>query len=70
MSIEQNFQGKFGFEEKTVQIEGRRISYLEKGFGKEVILLPGWPLSTFMFAKILPHFKNDHYHLMGLNYLG
>jgi len=45
---------------KHVEVEGLRIHYVEAGEGDPVLLLHGWPTSSFLYRNILPHLAPTH----------
>ncbi|CAG0980000.1 MAG: alpha/beta fold hydrolase [Candidatus Methanoperedens sp.] len=39
---------------KTIKVNGSNIFYLESGKGKPVVLLHGWPTSSYLWRNIIP----------------
>lgn len=39
----------------TVRVEGLSLHYLEAGSGPPVLLLHGWPTSSFLWRNVIPH---------------
>ena len=40
-------------ESKFVEVEGLRLHYLEQGGGDPVLLLHGWPTSSFLWRNVI-----------------
>ena len=40
--------------EKTIIINNSKIAYYEQGKGETIILLHGWPQTSFVWRKIMP----------------
>jgi pimeloyl-ACP methyl ester carboxylesterase len=38
-----------------VEVEGLRLHYREAGSGRPLLLLHGWPTSSFLYRNVLPH---------------
>ena len=38
---------------KTVQVDGLRLAYRELGDGPPVLLLHGWPTSSFLWREVM-----------------
>ncbi|MGH2992961.1 MAG: alpha/beta fold hydrolase [Solirubrobacterales bacterium] len=41
-------------ESRSVEVEGLRLHYLEQGGGEPVLLLHGWPTSSFLWRNVIP----------------
>jgi pimeloyl-ACP methyl ester carboxylesterase len=39
---------------ETVQVDGRTLAYREQGSGPPVLLLHGWPTSSFLWREVMP----------------
>ena len=40
---------------QTIEIEGLRVAYREAGQGPAVLLVHGWPTSSFLWRNVVPH---------------
>ncbi len=45
---------------KTVQVEGLRLAYRELGSGPAVLLLHGWPTSSFLWRAVMVPIARSH----------
>ncbi|MBI5107023.1 MAG: alpha/beta fold hydrolase [Solirubrobacterales bacterium] len=45
---------------KTVRLDDRTIAYREAGSGPAVLLLHGWPTSSFLWRDVIPHLAARH----------
>lgn len=56
--------------EKFLEIDGRRVSYIEEGKGKPLVLVHGWIGSSAKgFKSIIPGLSK-HYHIIAPNFPG
>jgi haloalkane dehalogenase len=44
-----------GIRSEFVEVAGLRVHYLEAGSGEPVILLHGWPTSSYLWRNVIPH---------------
>jgi pimeloyl-ACP methyl ester carboxylesterase len=42
-------------EGKFVEVEGMRLHYLERGSGEPVLMLHGWPTSSYLWRNVMGH---------------
>ena len=47
-------------ESRFVEVDGLRLHYLEAGAGTPVLLLHGWPTSSFLYRNVAPHLAAGH----------
>ena len=40
---------------EQVEVDGLTLSYLEAGSGPPVLLVHGWPTSSFLWRNVIPH---------------
>ncbi len=40
---------------RSVEVDGLRLHYLESGSGEPVLLLHGWPTSSFLYRNVIGH---------------
>ena len=54
---------------KYIDINGQRVSYMEEGQGKDVILMHGWRQNKEMMGYIFDHLK-ESFHVISLDFPG
>ena len=52
-----------------LHIEGRKIHYLEAGKGEAILLLHGWPTSSYLWRNIIPILAKEN-HVVALDLPG
>lgn len=50
----------FKFESKYLEIEGKKIHYIEEGHGEVVLFIHGCPTSSYLWRNIIPFVANTH----------
>lgn len=51
---------KLEISEKKASICGLNIFYLESGYGDPIVLLHGWPTSSYLWRNIIPYLSKTH----------
>jgi len=46
--------------EKTITIDNTKIAYYEQGKGETVLLLHGWPQTSYVWRKVLPELSKNY----------
>ena len=58
-----------GITSQLVEIDGRRIHYLEAGSGETILLLHGWPTSAYLWRNLMLPLAETH-HVVALDLPG
>ncbi|TCO54119.1 alpha/beta fold hydrolase [Actinocrispum wychmicini] len=45
---------------QTIEVDGRTLGYRELGSGHPVLLLHGWPTSSFLWRRVMPPIARTH----------
>jgi pimeloyl-ACP methyl ester carboxylesterase len=55
MKTENGETNRPAIERKSVEIKGKKVSYLESGKGKPLIMLHAWPICSEMYKPVMPY---------------
>lgn len=51
------------------KIEGKKLAYFEEGEGEVIVLLHGWPQTSFVWRKVMPQLS-EKYHVIAIDLPG
>ncbi|RMF21820.1 MAG: haloalkane dehalogenase, partial [Deltaproteobacteria bacterium] len=49
---------EFRYTKKTVEVEGKRMAYVEVGSGDPIVFLHGNPTSSYLWRNVIPHLES------------